>query len=231
MTSAHSSKQYDVDLEAIRSRILLMGGLVESQLREALICFQNGDIEQAEHVIKMDESVNQLEVTLDAICGHLIVKHQPAANDLRTVMAAIKVIIDLERVGDEATKIARAGKNIQQRGIVMPQKMNHYDTIRMIAQAASQLLHNALDAFARLDQQLAANIIAQDAVIDYEFRSILRNLMTSMVEYPNTVSAAIETLWVAKAIERIGDHAKNIAEYVIYIVEGKDIRHTVYPAA
>jgi phosphate transport system protein len=228
MPSEHSSKQYDLDLEAIRSKVLLMGGLVESQLRDAMDCFRTGNAVQAEQVIKGDENVNRLEVTLDDTCSHLIVKRQPAANDLRTVMATIKVITDLERIGDEATKIARAAKTIQGRDAAA---ISHYETVRVIAGSAGDMLHDALDSFARLDAKQAAKLIAQDQLIDHEFRSIMRNLITFMMEDPRTISAALDTLWVAKAIERIGDHAKNIAEYVIYVVEGKDIRHTDYAAA
>jgi phosphate transport system protein len=228
MPSEHSSKQYDLDLEAIRSKVLLMGGLVESQFGDAMACFRTGNTAQAEQVIKADENVNRLEVTLDDTCSHLIVKRQPAANDLRTVMATIKVITDLERIGDEATKIARAAKTIQERGVAA---INHYETVRVIAASAGDMLHDALDSFARLDAKQAARLIAQDQLIDHEFRSIMRNLITFMMEDPRTISAALDTLWVAKAIERIGDHAKNIAEYVIYVVEGKDIRHTDYAAA
>jgi phosphate transport system protein len=229
MSGEHSSKQYDQDLETIRSKVLAMGGLVESQFRDAIACFRTTDIQQAEQVIKGDEAVNRLEVTLDDTCSHLIVKRQPAANDLRTVMATIKVITDLERIGDEATKIARTAKNMHERGMVGT--LNHYETVRGIANSASDLLHDALDAFARLDRNQAIRLIAQDQVIDHEFRSIIRNAITFMMEDPRTISAALDTLWVAKAIERIGDHAKNIAEYVIYIVEGKDIRHTDYAVA
>ena len=178
-------------------------------------------------MIKADENVNTLEVSLDDACSHLIVKRQPAANDLRTVMATIKVITDLERIGDEATKIARAAKNITERGVTT---INHYETIRVMATSASNMLHDALDAFARLDGKQAIKLIAQDEAVDHEFRSIMRTLITFMMEDPRTISSALDTLWVAKAIERIGDHAKNIAEYVIYIVEGKDIRHTDYAA-
>jgi phosphate transport system protein len=226
MPGDHSSKQYDMDLEAIRSKVLQMGGLVESQFNEAIECFRSGNIEQADRVIKGDENVNRLEVTLDDTCSHLIVKRQPAANDLRTVMATLKVITDLERIGDESTKIARTAKSLQERG--PSGAFNHYESIRVIAGSTADLLHDALDAFARLDEKQAATIIAQDEVIDHEFRSILRSLITFMMEDPRTISAAIDTLWVAKAIERIGDHAKNIAEYVIYVVQGKDIRHTTY---
>jgi len=225
MPSEHSSKQYDLDLEQIRSKVLLMGGLVESQFHDALECFRHGDVDRASRVMQADEQVNRLEVTLDDACSHLIVRRQPAANDLRTVMATIKVITDLERIGDEATKIARAARSMQERGVV---SINHYETVRVIADSAGALLHDALDSFARLDAQQATRLIAQDKAVDHEFRSIMRNLITFMMEDPRTISSALETLWVAKAVERIGDHAKNIAEYVIYVVEGKDIRHTDY---
>jgi phosphate transport system protein len=141
-------------------------------------------------------------------------------------MATIKVITDLERIGDEATKIARSAKNLHERGTVGV--LNHYESVRVLAAGTANLLHDALDAFARLDEKQAAKIIAQDKVIDHEFRSIMRTMITFMMEDPRTISAALDTLWVSKAIERIGDHAKNIAEYVIYVVEGKDIRHTDY---
>jgi phosphate transport system protein len=229
MPDEHSSKQYDLDLEAIRSKVLLMGGLVESQFADAVACFRTGNIEQAEQIIKADDTVNRLEVTLDEACSHLIVRRQPAANDLRTVMATIKVITDLERIGDEATKIARAAKDIQERGVTTV--LHHFETIRMIANSTGDMLHDALDAFARLDKEQALRIISHDKIVDHEFRSIMRSVITFMMEDPRTISAALDTLWVAKAIERIGDHAKNIAEYVIYVVEGKDIRHTGYANA
>jgi phosphate transport system protein len=145
---------------------------------------------------------------------------------LRTVMATIKVITDLERIGDEASKIARMAKSLHERGMV---SFNHYEIVRTISRATADMLHDALDAFARLDGKAAVQIIAQDDVIDYEFRTILRNMITFMMEDPRTISSALDTLWVAKAIERVGDHAKNIAEYVIYVVEGKDIRHSKLP--
>jgi len=229
MPSEHSSRQYDLDLETIRSKVLLMGGLVENQFSDALACFRTGDPARAEQIIKADENVNNLEVSLDDTCSHLIVKRQPAANDLRTVMATIKVITDLERIGDEATKIARAARSIAERGV--SPTINHYDTIRVMAASAGGMLHDALDAFARLDDKQAVKLIAQDQEVDHEFRSVMRTLITFMMEDPRTISTALDTLWVAKAIERVGDHAKNIAEYVVYIVEGKDIRHTDYVAS
>jgi phosphate transport system protein len=225
MPNEHSSKQYDMDLEEIRSKVLQMGGMVENQFHEAMVSFRNGNAELAQEVIKTDETVNRLEVSLDDACSHLIVRRQPAANDLRTVMATLKVITDLERIGDEATKIARSALHAKERSVGT---LHQYDTVKLIAENANQLLHDALDAFARLDEKQAMNLIAQDEVIDNEFRTIMRTLITFMMEDPRTISAALDTLWVAKAIERIGDHAKNIAEYVIYVVEGKDIRHTDY---
>ena len=224
----HSSRQYDQDLESIRSRVLLMGGMVETNLLDAMSCFRQNDEERTEQVMKADENVNFLEVSLDEACSNLIVKRQPAANDLRTIMATIKVITDLERIGDEATKIARTAREIARRNSTS--SLNHYTMVRSIASSVSTMLHDALDAFARLDAEQAVKLIAQDAMIDHEFRSIMRNLITFMMEDPRTISIALDTLWVAKSIERIGDHAKNIAEYVIYIVEGKDIRHTDYVA-
>jgi len=223
MMGEHSSKAYDTELEGIRSKVLLMGGMVETMFLDAMTCFRIGNLERAERVVAEDANVNQLEVQLDDQCSHLIVKRQPTANDLRTVMATLKVITDLERIGDEAAKIARIAKALHARGAVT---LNHYEMVRTIATATSDLLHDALDAFARSDEKQALELIAQDAVIDHEYRSIMRNLITFMMEDPRTISAALDTMWVAKAIERIGDHAKNIAEYVIYVVEGKDIRHT-----
>ena len=223
MVGDHSSKQYDHELEGIRSKVLLMGGMVETQFDEALNCFRVDNHSLADKVIADDHAVNQLEVQLDDACSHLIVRRQPTANDLRTVMATIKVITDLERVGDEATKIARTAKSLHERGMV---NFNHYDVVRTISRATADMLHDALDAFARLDGKAALQIIAQDDEIDFEFRTILRNMITFMMEDPRTISSALDTLWVAKAIERIGDHAKNIAEYVIYVVEGRDIRHS-----
>jgi phosphate transport system protein len=223
MAGDHSSKQYDQELEAIRSKVLLMGGMVETQFDEAVNAFRVGNCESAEKVIADDHAVNQLEVQLDDACSHLIVRRQPAANDLRTVMATIKVITDLERIGDEAAKIARTAKSLHERGLV---GFNHYEVVRTIARGTADMLHDALDAFARLDGKAAVQIIAQDDTIDFEFRTIMRNMITFMMEDPRTISSALDTLWVAKAIERIGDHAKNIAEYVIYVAEGRDIRHS-----
>ncbi|HSY29975.1 MAG TPA: phosphate signaling complex protein PhoU, partial [Burkholderiaceae bacterium] len=228
MSSDHSSKQYDQDLEAIRSKVLQMGGLVETHYIDAIACFRDGNVERAEQIIKADQEVNRLEVSLDDACSHLIVRRQPAANDLRIVMASIKVITDLERIGDEATKIARTAIKIQERPATM---FDHYDAIRVIANRATYMLRDALDAFARLDEAQAIDLISQDEILNQEFRSIIRTLITNMMEDTRAISTAIDTMWVAKAIERIGDHCKNICEYVIYVVEGKDVRHTDFASA
>lgn len=228
MPSAHSLKQYDLDLEQMRSKVLQMGGLVENQFDDALECFRNGNAERAETIMRADQRVNRLEVLLDDDCSHLIVRHQPTANDLRAVMASIKIITDLERVGDEAAKIARAARSMQERGIGIS---DHGDGVCLMADAVGTLLHDVLDSYARLDALQAARLIARDKAVDHEYRTIMRTLITFMMEDPRSISSVLEILWVTKAVERIGDHAKNIAEYVIYIVEGKDVRHQDMPSS
>jgi phosphate transport system protein len=219
----HASKQYDLDLGSIRSRVLAMGGLVESQIRRAIDALASGDLQLSDEVIAADHKVNAMEVALDGDCSHLIVRRQPAANDLRMIFAITKTVTDLERIGDEAQKIARMAKNIHQRGAAQAPPLVE---VRHAAEAAISMLRRTLDAFARLDCNTAAEVIRDDAGIDTEFRSILRQLITYMMEDPRTISTALDVVWIAKAIERIGDHAKNMAEYVIYIVKGTDVRHT-----
>ena len=225
--SEHTSKQFDAELESIRSRVLEMGGLVESQIRRALEGLATGDRKLLDDVITTDHRVNGLEVALDGECSHVIVKRQPAASDLRLLFGITKTVTDLERIGDEAQKIARMAKSIHEReGAARPL---HVD-VRHAAEIALSMLREALDAFARLDVTAAAEVIREDAAIDSEFRSILRQLVTYMMEDPRTITTALEIVWVAKAIERMGDHAKNMAEYVIYIVKGTDVRHTATAA-
>ena len=221
--SEHLSKQYDLDLGSIRSRVLAMGGLVETQIRRAIDAFATGDLALSDEVIAADHRVNAMEVALDGDCSHLIVRRQPAAYDLRMIFAITKTVTDLERIGDEAQKIARMAKNIHQRGAAQAPPLVE---VRHAAEAAISMLRRTLDAFARLDCNTAAEVIRDDAGIDTEFRSILRQLITYMMEDPRTISTALDVVWIAKALERIGDHAKNMAEYVIYIVKGTDVRHT-----
>ena len=219
----HSSKQYDIELENVRSRVLEMGGLVEAQIRAAIDGLMSGDIRALDNVVAEDHRVNALEVSIDTECSHLIARRQPAAGDLRMVLAIIKIVTDLERIGDEAAKIARMGK--MSSGRVRPPS-TPIAAIKHVGDIALGMLRKALDALARLDPVAAAAIVREDFAIDEEFRAIVRQLITFMMEDPRTISQSIEILWIAKAIERIGDHAKNMAEQVIYIVKGTDVRHT-----
>jgi len=220
--SEHASKQYDLDLDSIRSRVLQMGGLVESQIRRALEALASGERAALDEIIANDHKVNAMEVALDGDCSQVIVRRQPAANDLRMILAITKTVTDLERMGDEAQKIARMAKSIHERGATPkpPVELAH------ASELAISMLRRTLDAFARLDCVTAAEVIRDDAGIDAEFRSVLRQLITYMMEDPRTISTALEIIWIAKALERIGDHAKNMAEQVIYIVKGTDVRHT-----
>ena len=222
-TNEHLSKQYDIDLDGLRSLVLAMGGLVESQIRGALDAFTHGDAALADRVIRGDQEVDAYEISIDQDCAHVIARRQPAAGDLRMIMAISKTVTDLERAGDEAEKIARMAKSIHAGGRVPTERLPQ---IRHVADTALGMLRQSLDAFARLDAAAATQAVHADVAIDDEFRAILRQLITYMMEDPRTISTALEVIWVAKAIERIGDHAKNMAEYVIYVVEGTDVRHS-----
>ena len=221
--SEHLSKQYDSDLDALRTRVLQMGGLVEAQVLGAIDGFATGNMELLERVIETELRVNGYEVSIDTDCSHIIVRRQPAATDLRLIMAVSKTVTDLERVGDEAEKIARMSKQIHEHERL---KVQRFAQIRHVGSSAVQMLRQALDAFARLDAEQAARVVREDLTIDDEFRSIVRQLITFMMEDPRTISSAPEILWIAKTTEHIGDHAKNVAENVIYIVKGTDVRHT-----
>jgi phosphate transport system protein len=220
--TVHISKQFDAELEAVRSRVLQMGGLVEEQIVKAVDGLASGDIAALDRVIEDDHRVNAMEVGLDESCSQIIARRQPAASDLRLVMAIIKTITDLERIGDEAEKIARMAKLIHEAERAHLPRLE----LKHVASLALSMLRKALDAFARLDVNSALQVVKQDRGVDDEFRSILRQLITFMMEDPRTISRCLETLFMAKAIERIGDHAKNMAEYVVYMVEGRDVRHT-----
>ena len=222
VSTEHTSKQFDAELEAVRARVLQMGGLVESQIKLAIESLVNGDVAQMNRVIADDHRVNAMEVEIDESCNRIIARRQPAAGDLRMVMMVIKTITDLERIGDEAEKIARMAKLLSQRErLILPR----YTEIKHAAELALDMLRKSLDAFARLDLSYAAQVVRQDELVDEEFRAIMRYLITFMMEDPRTISTALEILFVAKAIERIGDHAKNMSEYVVYMVKGRDVRH------
>ena len=222
VSTEHTSKQFDAELEAVRARVLQMGGLVESQIRLSIEALVSGDVSLMNSIINDDHRVNAMEVEIDESCNQIIARRQPAAGDLRMVMTVIKTITDLERIGDEAEKIARMGKLLSQRkSIILPR----YTEIKHAAEMALDMLRKSLDAFARLDIACAAQVVRQDELVDEEFRTIMRYLITFMMEDPRTISTALEILFIAKAIERIGDHAKNMSEYVVYMVKGKDVRH------
>lgn len=223
MPQEHTFKQFDADLEAVRARVLQMGGLVEEQITNSIEALVNGNTELAEQVIANDHRVNALEVAIDEDCTHLIARRQPTAGDLRIVMMVVKSITDLERIGDEAAKIARMTKLIYGLDRISNPR---FSEIRLMGSLVLDMLRKALDAFARLEVSGAANIARQDLQVDEEFRMVLRHLITFMMEDPRTISMFIDILFAAKAIERMGDHAKNMSEYVVYMVKGKDVRHT-----
>ncbi|MBM3344548.1 MAG: phosphate signaling complex protein PhoU [Betaproteobacteria bacterium] len=222
-TSEHISKQFDADLENVRSQVLQMGGLVEGQLMAAIDTLMTGSEDLISRVIDTERRVNTIEKEIDDAITHVVARRQPAASDLRLIMGVSKIVTDLERIGDEAEKIARMARQIYGRGALsIPRSVD----VRQSGHHASQALRRVLDAMARLDTGEAEKIIAEDKLIDTEFRAILRQLITYMMEDPRTISTALDIVWAAKAIERVGDHAKNIAEQVIYVVNGTDVRHT-----
>jgi len=219
----HTSKQFDQELEAVRARVLQMGGLVEEQIINAVEALASGNVELANTVMANDHRVNALEVGLDEECSMIIARRQPTASDLRMLLTVIKTITDLERIGDEASKVARMAKLVYEADrIVSPRftEIKHMTTIVL------DMLRKALDGFARLEVSNATQIARLDESVDEEYRMVLRHLVTYMMEDPRTISMFIEIIFAAKAIERIGDHAKNMSEYVVYMVKGKDVRHT-----
>ncbi len=223
MPSEHTFKQYDAELEAVRGKVLEMGGLVEQQIVSALEALVKLDQNLAKEVMANDHRVNALEVQIDEDCSHIIARRQPAAGDLRMVMMMVKTITDLERIGDEATKIARTAQKIFEQDRMYKPRFNE---IKAMVALVREMLRTALDGFARLDVSKTVEVAKQDEQVDEQFRAAMRQLITFMLEDPRTISMSLEVLFVAKAIERIGDHAKNIAEYVVYMVKGKDVRHT-----
>lgn len=222
MSQEHISSQFDNELEQIRSRMLHMGGLVEEQLGDAMSGYANADHRLLESVRAKEKEVNSLEVELDDRCTHIIARRQPAASDLRMVLAIVKATTDLERIGDEAEKIARVAQQIHTRGLMLP---GGFSGLRVASTLAREMLRDALNSFARLDAPAARSTIVRDRQMDEEFKRLLRELLTFMFEDPRTISTALDMIWIAKSLERIGDHSKNIGEYVIFVAEGTDIRH------
>ena len=219
--STHVSSQFDEDLTRLRSLILEMGGLVESQIADVIEIYTSGTIEKVQTIIDADVKINEFEKRIDDDCTSLIAKRQPAASDLRLVFGITKIVTDLERVGDETKRMAKVIRRIIENNHSFPRIVN----IRHIAEAALAMIRAAMDAFARMESTPANEIIQSDDEVDAEFKSIMRQLITHMMENPKIIGTAMDIVWMARAVERIGDHAKNIAEQVVYIVEGKDIRH------
>jgi phosphate transport system protein len=225
MSDKHLSTQFDAELSGISNRVLEMGGLVESQVAQAVYALTHYSGETASQVLKQEERVNHLEVEIDRDLSTIIARRQPTARDLRLLIAVSKTIGNLERVGDEAARIARTVQRLINTGVSSRLRLPVGD-IEFEANLAIALMRRSLDAFARLDAQQALQVIKQDNELDTEFDGLLRKLVTYMMEDPRTISASIDLVFVAKAIERVGDHAKNLAEQVIYIVKGTDVRHT-----
>jgi phosphate transport system protein len=218
----HISSQFDAELASVSSRVLELGGLVETQIRHAVFSLSQFNTEVAEQVISTEAQVNAMEVEIDRDLSSIIARRQPTARDLRLLIAISKITANLERAGDESEKIARMVKSIINSGSARALPSSE---LRIASDLASGLLRKALDAFARLDVTEAVSILKEDDLIDAEFDGFVRKLVTYMMEDPRTISASLDLLFVAKAIERIGDHAKNIAEFIIYVVKGADVRH------
>jgi len=217
----HISRRFNEDLEALRSKVMQMGGVVEDQLSKGVQALIDGDSAMGEEVAHGDHRVNKMEVAIDEECNRILATRAPAAFDLRLIVAIIKTITDLERIGDEAEKIGYIASRLAS----MERPADRYREIKHVGRQAHQQLRDALDAFARLDAQAALQICRADKLIDEEYDSIQRQCITFMMEDPRTIRRALDVLWVARSLERIGDHAKNICEYVVYMVHGKDIRH------
>ncbi len=220
--SEHTNKQFDADLESVRSQFLQMGGLVEAMIQEAIDALASGDISLVEKVREREKEVNRHEVEIDESISRILARHQPTAIDLRMLMAVSKMLTDMERSGDEAEKVATVARRIHEA------ELRHIPVIELRHMAANvrTMLHQALDAFARLDPILAAAVVRSDKEVDKEWKGALRHLITYMIEDPRTISRAIDMIFIARALERIGDHAKNMSERVIYMVKGADVRHT-----
>ncbi len=220
--SHHISRRFNEDLEQVRARVLTMGGFVEAELAKGITSLIEGDSRLGESVALDDLKVNGMEVSIDEECSRILATRSPAAGDLRLIVATIKTITDLERIGDEGEKIGL----IASRLATMERPENKYREIKHLGRIVSEMVHDALDAFARMDAEGALRVARQDRVVDEEYEAIHRQCITFMMEDPRTIRRALDVMWVVRSLERIGDHAKNICEYVIYMVHGKDVRHT-----
>jgi phosphate transport system protein len=219
--SHHILSRFNADLEGVRSGVLQMGGLVEQQLHDGIKALYSGNGRLGEEVARLDHKVNAMEVAIDEDCSRILATRGPTASDLRLIVAIIKTITDLERIGDEAEKLG----NIAARLATLDRPTDRYREIKHIGDLVADMVHGALDAFARMDSDAALAVARKDRVVDEEYEALQRQCITFMMEDPRAIRRALDILWVARALERIGDHAKNICEYVVYMVLGKDIRH------
>jgi phosphate transport system protein len=221
--STHSFSKFDSELESLRSKVLEMGGIVEEQIKNAITALVDADSKLARIVIDTDVKVNSLEKLIDENCLLVLVKRSPAAGDLRFVSTVQKTISDLERIGDESTKIARAALRIYEGDRMGKPSLSD---IKSMAKLVSGMLHESLDSFARLDPEVSLEVRKEDEAVDEIYQSCMRTQLTFMLEDPRVISTSLEVIYIAKALERIGDHSENIAEYVVYIVKGADVRHS-----
>ena len=225
--SDHISRRFNKDIEDLRNNVLSMGGLVEEQLSKAIEAIVSGDSELGLKVASDDYKVNNLEVSIDEECGRILATRQPAAGDLRLIVAIIKTITDLERIGDEAEKIGFLASKLA----AMDRPADSYRELKTLGNHVSHMLRDAMNGFARLDVDEAMAVVREDERVDEEYEAIQRQCVTYMMEDPRSIKRVMNVTWTARSLERIGDHAKNICEYVIYMVQGKDVRHTALPAA
>lgn len=219
----HISNQFNADLEELRTHLLEMGGIVENQVLNAVEALETANGELAEEVLQVEKTVDKCELDIDEECTLVLARRQPAASDLRMVLTVSKATRDLERIGDEAKKIAKMALALNDEGSAAPRG---YQELRHIASNAVSQVNLALNAFARFDAAAAVQVVKSDKIIDREYKTALRELITYMMEDPRSISRVMNVLWALRALERIGDHAGNIAQHVIYLVHGKDVRHT-----
>jgi phosphate transport system protein len=220
--SHHISRRYNEDLEKVRARVLAMGGLVEALLAKSINALMEGDSTLGQSVSADDLAVNAMEVAIDEECSRILATRAPAAGDLRLIVAIIKTITDLERIGDEGEKIG----SIAARLASMERPESKYREIKHMSRLVGEMLRDALDAFARLDASAAVQVARRDRMVDEEYEAIQRQAITFMMEDPRSIRRALDVMWIVRALERVGDHSKNICEYVIYMVHGTDVRHT-----
>lgn len=224
----HISKQFDSELDSIRAQFTHMGGIVEDQLRLAFTAFAESDSNLIELIVTRDHNVDEMEIAIDEACAHIVARRQPAAVDLRMIMAVSKSVTDLERIGDEAKMIAKTTRKILEHG--MNASLTQIVEMQHMGELTATMLHDVLDAFVRLDAEAAVRIVRRDKDVNRYFRAIVRQLVTYMMEDPRTITAALDIIFIAKSMERVGDHCKNIAEDVIYIAKGRDVRHIGFKA-